>query len=46
MVKVAIKVLKEKCFRCGHLWIPRKKDVRQCPKCKSAYWDQPRKNER
>ena len=29
-----------KCKRCGHEWNPRKPDVRQCPKCKSAYWDQ------
>lgn len=27
------------CVRCGHKWIPRIKDVRICPKCKSPYWD-------
>jgi predicted Zn-ribbon and HTH transcriptional regulator len=30
------------CKRCGHEWLSRKKDiknVRQCPKCKSAWWD-------
>ncbi len=27
------------CKRCGFKWIPRKFEVRQCPKCKSAYWD-------
>ena len=32
--------LKElKCLRCEHKWIPRKTDVRICPKCKSAFWD-------
>jgi len=27
------------CKRCGHKWLPRIKDPRQCPKCKTAYWD-------
>jgi len=27
------------CKRCGHRWIPRKEEVRICPKCKSPYWD-------
>jgi ribosomal protein L37E len=34
------------CKRCGHKWIPKKKDVpRSCPnpKCRSIYWDRPRK---
>lgn len=31
-----------KCKRCGHEWIPRVGDVRVCPKCKSAYWDRDR----
>ena len=31
------------CKKCGKKWIPRKKDVRQCPKCKTAYWDKKRK---
>ncbi len=31
-----------KCKRCGKQWIPRKADVRQCPKCKSASWDKPK----
>ena len=30
------------CRRCGHKWLPRKRDVRNCPKCQSAFWDQPR----
>lgn len=28
------------CSRCGHTWRPRTLDVRQCPKCKSAFWNQ------
>ena len=39
-----IKLQKFKCKRCGHEWVPRKKDVRQCPYCKSAYWDKTRRS--
>ncbi|MBU0959782.1 MAG: hydrogenase maturation nickel metallochaperone HypA [Nanoarchaeota archaeon] len=28
-----------KCLRCGHEWVPRKIEIRYCPKCKSAYFD-------
>ena len=33
-----------RCERCGHEWRP-KSDVMPtiCPKCKSPYWDKPRK---
>lgn len=32
------------CLRCGHGWNPRKpKKPTICPKCKSPYWDKPRK---
>lgn len=31
------------CKRCGHQWVPRKADVRICPKCKSYLWDIERK---
>lgn len=34
-----VKVSQINCKRCGHKWNPRKQDVRQCPKCKSAYWE-------
>lgn len=33
---------KLKCMKCGWEWIPRKVDVRQCPKCKTAYWEKKR----
>ena len=33
-----------KCERCRHIWAPRENGrPRVCPKCKSAYWDAPRK---
>ena len=35
-----IKIKKMNCLRCGHNWIPRKEDVRMCPKCKTPYFDQ------
>jgi len=34
-----LKLEKLRCKKCGHTWIPRKEDVRYCPKCKTAYWD-------
>jgi hypothetical protein len=31
------------CLRCAHQWVPRSGEYpRQCPKCRSAYWDKPR----
>ncbi len=30
------------CLRCGHGWYPRMPKPRQCPKCKTAYFDVPR----
>ena len=34
------------CDRCKHKWIPRLKIEEKptiCPKCKSPYWDKPRR---
>jgi predicted Zn-ribbon and HTH transcriptional regulator len=35
-----------RCERCGHEWVPRDKsqEPRVCPKCKSPYWDRPRRD--
>ncbi|HEX4276826.1 MAG TPA: hypothetical protein VHZ74_15830 [Bryobacteraceae bacterium] len=45
MARVPITVMGFRCERCEHEWIPR--DVEQepavCPKCKSPYWNRPRK---
>lgn len=34
-----------RCDRCGHEWLPRDKsqDPKVCPKCKSPYWNTPRR---
>lgn len=41
-MKINIPLLK--CLRCGHEWLPRQnKRPMICPKCKSAYWDQPKR---
>ena len=32
-----------KCQRCEYEWTPRKTDVKICPRCKSARWDEPKK---
>ncbi len=34
-----------RCERCEHEWLPREKnrEPRVCPKCKSPYWNLPRK---
>ena len=36
------------CERCGHKWIPREQteEPRVCPKCKSPYWNRPRKEKK
>lgn len=33
------------CERCGHKWVPREEETpRVCPRCKSPYWDRPRRD--
>jgi len=35
-----------RCDRCKHEWVPRlkiKEKPSMCPKCKSTYWDKPRR---
>jgi len=34
------------CKRCGWKWVPRKKQVVLCPKCKSGYWDRERRQKK
>jgi Zn finger protein HypA/HybF involved in hydrogenase expression len=41
-----IEVAQLQCLRCGHKWAPRTDDVRTCPKCRSVFWDTPRKTKK
>lgn len=44
MAKVQLTVWGWRCERCEHEWIPREsQEPRVCPKCKSPYWNRPRK---
>jgi len=46
MGRVPITVMGYRCERCGHEWSPRRdneKEPRVCPKCKSPYWNIPKK---
>ena len=46
MARVPITVMGFRCERCGHEWIPRGANTgpETCPKCKSPFWDRPRKS--
>jgi hypothetical protein len=41
-----LKVLIVHCERCGHEWAPRQTEIRICPKCKSPYWDKPKRKKK
>ena len=32
------------CKRCGYKWRPRQKDIKRCARCKSPYFDTPRRD--
>ena len=34
-------ITRKQCPKCGHVWVPRKDDVRQCPKCRRPLWGRP-----
>lgn len=39
-------IRKRGCLRCGHIWFPNsEKEPKVCPKCKSPYWNMPKKGE-
>lgn len=48
MAEIKITIKGYKCERCGHEWIPRNKEEKPiiCPKCKSPYWDKPKKSKK
>jgi len=39
-----MKLPEMKCNRCGYMWVARIVRPRMCPRCKSFYWNRPRKN--
>jgi len=45
MPRVPITVMGCRCERCSHEWIPKdsEREPTVCPKCKSPYWNKPRK---
>ncbi|MGC2421542.1 MAG: hypothetical protein WA405_07820 [Candidatus Acidiferrales bacterium] len=45
MPRVPITVMGYRCERCGGEWVPRDaaKEPTTCPKCKSPYWNRPRR---
>lgn len=45
MGRVPITILGFHCERCSHEWLGKtqKKIPRVCPKCKSPYWDEPKR---
>ena len=34
------------CNQCDYEWTPRQSDVRRCARCKSPYWDKPKKEKK
>ena len=46
MGKIKITLDGYQCERCKHQWIPRgKQNPIICPRCKSPYWDKPKKKD-
>jgi predicted Zn-ribbon and HTH transcriptional regulator len=45
MSKVPITFMGYRCERCGHEWLSRddSKEPKVCPKCKTPYWNTPKK---
>jgi hypothetical protein len=44
VVETTVRMPKQTCLRCDHTWVARTTGrPRCCAKCKSPYWDRPRK---
>jgi predicted Zn-ribbon and HTH transcriptional regulator len=41
--KDILALLQAKCLRCGNTWNIRTEHPKRCPKCKSPYWNKPRR---
>lgn len=47
MARIKVSVWAYRCERCGHQWLPRGElTPKICPKCKTPYWDRPRRARR
>ena len=42
MAEIPVEVIQYICERCAHMWVARKGRPRQCPRCKSVWWDTPK----
>ena len=47
-ILINLKVKGYRCLRCNYEWMPRKNKKkkgkpRTCPKCRTTYWDKPKK---
>ncbi len=47
MAEIKITLTGYRCERCNHRWVPRDKMSMPiiCPKCKSPYWNKPRRDD-
>lgn len=44
MAEVILRFRGFQCERCGHQWVKRGEGaIKTCPRCRSPYWDSPRK---
>lgn len=41
---LVIEISISQCLRCEYSWQPRKEHVKECPKCKSPYWNKKKKH--
>ena len=43
-IEMEMALARLKCKRCNHEWVRREDDLPEiCPRCKSPYWNKPRK---
>ncbi len=47
MAKIRLELEGYRCERCKHEWVARgKEEPKVCPKCKSPYWNVPKKSQK
>lgn len=45
-MKTNVQKARMECLRCGHKWFPRQEEVRQCPKCRTMWFDKPKEDKK